>query len=257
MCANTDWRSVKAFPLEYRFRYILHALIYVLGFWAPWERYGNLSFGGTTAWTALASLMAREHWLGFSDASRLLLIVCTAAAIVAALLRVWGSSYLGPAVVHAGTMQAEKVVADGPYRFVRNPLYLGTIFNSIALSLLMPPSGAVVSLVLITIEQMRLIGAEEAFLGPRLGATYRAYQQVVPRLWPSLQPRTISAEDQPRWLWGLLSEVYVVGTAISFIALGSTYNGTIILKGILVAFGLSLIARALIPAAPVGSATAT
>lgn len=238
---------MKAFPFEYRFRYLLHALIYGLGFWAPWERYGHLSFGGTTAWTALGSLLAREHWLGFSDASRLLLVVATVAAILAALLRVWGSSYLGAAVVHSGAMHAQRVVADGPYRFVRNPLYLGTLFNALALSLLMPPSGAVVALVLIALVQLRLIGAEESFLAGKLGHAYEAYRRTVPRLLPALRPRVAAAGAQPRLLLGLLSEVYVVGTAISFVALGSTYNGTLILEGVLVAFGLSLIARAFIP----------
>ena len=238
---------MKAFSLEYRFRYLLHALIYALGFWAPWERYGKLSFGGTTAWTALGSLFAREHWLGFSDASRLLLVVATACAVVGALVRLWGSSYLGAAVVHSGSLHAQRVMADGPYRFVRNPLYLGTISNALALALLMPPSGAVVALVLIGLVQLRLIGAEESFLGERLGATYQAYKAAVPRLWPALRPRVAAAGDRPRWLAGLLAEVYPVGTAISYLTMGSTYNGTLILEGILIALGLSLIARAFIP----------
>lgn len=247
---------MKAFPLEYRFRYLLHALIYALGFWAPWERYGRLSFGGTTVWTALGSLLAREHWLGFSDASRLLLVLATVAAVVGALLRVWGSSYLGAAVVHSGTMHARKVTADGPYRFVRNPLYLGTIFNATALGLLMPPSGAVVALALIVLVQLRLIGAEESFLTGQLNATYLAYARAVPRVMPALRPRVAAAGDRPRWLAGLLAEVYMVGTAVSFLVMGSTYNGTLILEGILIAFGLSLIARAFIPEPTTGLPTA-
>ncbi len=251
------WRGVKAYSLEYRLRYPLHVLVYVLGIWAPWERYGGLrlglSLGGSTAWTALATILARQHWLGFAEASRLLLVGATAAAILAALLRVWGSSYLGAAVVHSGSMHARHVLGDGPFRFVRNPLYLGTILNALALALLMPLSGAVVAIMLIVVLQLRLIGAEEAFLTEKLGATYNAYCRAVPRLLPSLRPRIPAAGDTPHPLTGVLSELYFVGAAISFAAFGSTYNATLILEGVLVGLGASLIARAFLPA-PVRSA---
>ena len=36
----------------------------------------------------------------------------------------------------------EGVVADGPYRHMRNPLYLGAWVHTLALALLMPASGA-------------------------------------------------------------------------------------------------------------------
>ena len=50
-----------------------------------------------------------------------------------------------------GEMQAGAVMADGPYRFMRNPLYGGGWCMMIAVSLLMPPSGALFTMVLITV----------------------------------------------------------------------------------------------------------
>jgi len=57
----------------------------------------------------------------------------------------------------------------GPYRHLRNPLYLGAWVNTLAVALLMPASGAVFTIVLIVLFQMRLILAEESFLGGKQG----------------------------------------------------------------------------------------
>ena len=93
-------------------------------------------------------------------------------ALAGAVLRVWGTAYLGYSTVHHGDMQAGAVMADGPYRYMRNPLYLGGWFMMLAISLLMPPSGALFSMVLLTIFFLRLILGEEAFLTTQLGQPY-------------------------------------------------------------------------------------
>ncbi len=238
---------MKAFPLEYRLRYLVHGLIYALGFFAPWERFTSLTLGSSTWWLFLASFPAREHWLSFTASSQILLILGCIAATLGAALRVWGTSYLGASVVHSSSMHGSRVLADGPFRYVRNPLYLGTLLNTAALSLLMPPTGAVATLILIAFVQVRLVGAEEPFLLSTLGDTYRQYCAAVPRFWPALRPRVPSAGVRPNYLNGLLSELFVIGCAISFIALGGNFNSTLLIKGVLISLGVSLIARAFIP----------
>ena len=78
-------------------------------------------------------------------------------------------------------------MANGPYRYVRNPLYLGGWFMMLAISLLMPPTGALFTMVLMTIHFLRLILGEEAFLTAQIGEPYREYLRTVPRLVPSLR----------------------------------------------------------------------
>jgi protein-S-isoprenylcysteine O-methyltransferase Ste14 len=120
--------------------------------------------------------------------------VATLLAAAGAVLRVWGAAYLGYDTVHHGAMQSGAVMADGPYRFVRNPLYLGGWCMMAAMAFLMPPTGALVAMPLLTIFLLRLILGEEAFLTEKIGEPYRAYLERVPRLIPRLRGSLPAAE---------------------------------------------------------------
>ena len=144
-------------------------------------------------------------------------------------------------------MHGDDVVAAGPYRFLRNPLYVGIFIHTFALALLMPPSGALLSIVLIGLFELRLIAGEEAFLTAKLGEPYLAYCAKVPALFPALTPRVPASSVQPQWPQAFLGELYMWGVAISFATLGWRYNSFLIIQGVVVSLGLSLIARAFIP----------
>jgi hypothetical protein len=146
-------------------------------------------------------------------------------------------------------MRGEGVVADGPYRHLRNPLYLGTFLHTFALALLMPASGAVFAVAAIGIEQMRLIGGEEAFLEAKLGQGYLDYSARVPRLWPSLRARVRSSGARPAWGMAVLGEVYFWGVAVAFASVGMRYNALLVTQGVVVAAGVALVARAFVPRA--------
>ena len=238
---------MKAFPLEYRLRYPLQGMLYLLGFFAPWERYTSFNLGSTTWWLFLASIPAREHWLTFTASSQILLILGCVLATSAAVLKVWGAAFHGVGVTPSFAPHTQTPVANGPFRHSRNPLYLGTLLNAAALSLLMPPTGAIVAVVLLALLEVRSIGSEESFLFNTLGEPYRLYCAAVPRFVPSLRPQVSPAEARPNFRNGLLSELFFVGCAISFITLGSNFNSILLLKGILISLGASIIARAFIP----------
>ena len=82
--------------------------------------------------------------------------------------------------MHTAPHATSGILEDGPYRYLRNPLYLGTFLHAVALSLLMSRSGAVFTIVAIGVMQLRLIFGEEAFLTRTLGAPYQAYCARVP-----------------------------------------------------------------------------
>jgi protein-S-isoprenylcysteine O-methyltransferase Ste14 len=169
------------------------------------------------------------------------------AAAIGALLRVCGAAWLGYGVVHHGQMQGGAVMAAGPFRYMRNPLYLGGWFIIIALALLMPPSGALFTVVLMTIHFLRLILGEEAFLAAQLGDPYAEYKQAVPRLLPRLRAGLPATAAQPHWLAAILAEVTAIGIFVTLAFLSWTYNNLLMIKAILIFFGISLIVRAFAP----------
>ena len=123
------------------------------------------------------------------------MIVTALIAAIGAVLRIWGAACLGYDTVHHGQMRAGVVMADGAYCYVRNPLYLGSWCMMAAISFVMPLTGALVMMTLMTVFFLRLILAEEAFLAGQLGQPYQDYLRAVPRLFP--KRRTILSHSAP------------------------------------------------------------
>ena len=237
---------MKATHFEFRFRVGIAGLLYVLGFWAPWTRYGAVA-PDTTAWLALSTTVARWGWLRLDHSTMLVTGLAIFCAAAGALLRIWGTSYLGSTVVQSGGMQAGTLMAAGPYRFLRNPLYLGTWIFSLGVAILMPPSGAVVFLAGTVLFYTRLILGEEDYLAKQMGSPYEEYRRRVPRLLPSLAPRVAASGAQPNWLEGVVAECYPAGFALCLAALAWRYEPILLTRCLIVCFGISLVARAVLP----------
>lgn len=141
-----------------------------------------------------------------------------AAVLVAmAILRTWGSAYLGREVVHDHALHSDKLQADGPYRHTRNPLYLGNVLMAFGMSVMAPIIGVPIILIGITIFCYRLIGREEAALEAEQGQPYRDYMRAVPRLWPSFTPRIPSTNARPDWINGLAAEAFFWSFALGLL----------------------------------------
>ncbi len=244
---------LRATAFEYKHRYLLHGFIYTVGLAAPWHLpvWGFLRNEST--WFLVSDALSKPMYTNFAPFWNALCATGLLFAAGGAWLRSWGAAYLGATTVHRGGMEGDRVLANGPYRYVRNPLYLGTLLHSVALALLMRPEAAVLTLLLLTILQLRLIGREEPFLLEQQGAAYVAYCAAVPRLLPRLRPSLSRGEARPDWKQGALSEVYMLGVALSFAVLGWTrgyaWDASLwhVTQGIVVALGLSVMARAFIP----------
>jgi protein-S-isoprenylcysteine O-methyltransferase Ste14 len=187
---------MKATPLEFRFRFLILAAIYFLGFAAPWNYWLHLD--SIRTWQLLAAWPARSGWLSFNIATIVVLLIGIVCAFAGAVLRTWATAYLSPSIVQDKAMHGEGVVAAGPYRHLRNPLYLDNLFHTLAVALLMPPSGAIFCILAISLFQLRLIAAEESFLTAKLGEPYLAYCAKVPRLVPALTPQVPASTLQPK-----------------------------------------------------------
>jgi uncharacterized membrane protein HdeD (DUF308 family) len=188
--------------------------------------------------------------MSFDAATIAVLVFGIVCSTLAAFFRTWASAYLGASIVMDGRMHGGSVLADGPYRHLRNPLYLGIFLHALALALLMPPTGALFTVVAIAILQVRLMGGEEAFLSGTLGEPYKAYVAAVPRILPSFGARVPAGGRKAHWGQAVLGEIYMIGVAVSFLALGWRYNAFLLTKCVLIAFGVSIVARAFLPHAP-------
>jgi hypothetical protein len=239
--------SVGATKFEYRFRFFFHALFFALGFRAPWCE--ALGWTRLRTWLVLSSWLSRTGWLSFIGATNAVLIAAIVLVTLGAWLRVWGASYVGVSVVQSPSMHGEAMLADGPYRRTRNPLYLGTILHTIGLSILMPPSGAIFCIVLVWLFQIRLALAEEPFLTQKFGEPYVEYRKAVPRFLPSPSPQVPAAGKRAHWLQGFFGEIYVVGVVITFVVFGWNFNATTMIRGVLISLGAWLIVKALLPRA--------
>jgi hypothetical protein len=233
-------------PVEFRLRFYLFGLIYLLGFAVPWDWALHLDGSGPNAhtWGRLAVELTKTGSIAIDGAFNVVLAVATALAFAGAWLRTWGSAYLDSGAVLHPLLRSEALTADGPYRYVRNPLYLGTMFLTLALAVLMPASGAVFAILAIALLLGRLIFLEERFLAQGLGGPYAEYCARVGRMVPGLLPRIDARGERPHWLQAFLGEIFAWGVAGSFAAAGWRYNAGLLTQCVLVSLGVWLIVRA-------------
>jgi protein-S-isoprenylcysteine O-methyltransferase Ste14 len=150
--------------------------------------------------------VAIVHWLSkhlgttaTDNTYRLIFAFSALLLAFAALLRTWGTSYLQAEVMRDSEIHTERLLADGPYRHVRNPLYLGNIFMAVGIGLMASRSGFLILSVGMTVFVIRLVLREEAELLRDQGEPYRRYCATVPRLIPSPTPRLRGAGNAPYW----------------------------------------------------------
>jgi len=230
----------------FRYRMVINMVIIVLGFWSPWIQY--LGLGSRILlleWLALE--IARIGLLSFTVATPVLIVSGALVAAIGAILRIWGAAWLGHGVVFDAKMQAGSLKADGPFRYVRNPLYLGIACMFAALALIMPATGALFVLVAAPLFLFALIRGEEAFLTAQFGDLYRTYQLAVPRVIPRLRTTVRPSGNKPHWLQAVLSEINPIGVFITIAFLTWTYDTQLMWRAIAVTFGVSLIVRAFMP----------
>ncbi len=233
---------MRATKIEFRLRMAIMAIIITLGFSEPW-------MGAWGIGTRIPLLMAlplevsRLGLLSFSVAMPLVIVLAALIAAKAMILRVWGAACLGPATVIHAKMKGDALVASGPFRYVRNPLYIGLWAMTTTLAFLMPVSGALFVMVVVPVFLLRLTLSEEAFLAGELGQPYQEYLRAVPRLIPRLRTALPPADSKPQWLHAVFSEFASIGIFLAMVIFSWSYNLLLMEKVILVSFGLSLVAR--------------
>jgi protein-S-isoprenylcysteine O-methyltransferase Ste14 len=212
---------VRAGDLEFRYRFWVIFGLFWLGFACYYVDHTNFA-----VW--LVSLMAPRIDATARPVLQAMFGFAALLGIAAAGLRSWASAYLRSDVVHDTAVHTDTLVADGPYRHVRNPLYLGNFLLSLGMSLLMSRLGAAVIVLGQSWFLLRLIGREEAALAVAEGDRFRAYQGAVPRLLPSLAPRVPAGRAEAHWVEGVIGEAFTWILALAMVVFALTLNSRII-----------------------------
>jgi protein-S-isoprenylcysteine O-methyltransferase Ste14 len=206
---------MKASNWEFNNRALIFGLVFAVAFPLYALDHQN-STQALATWLAPHLHINADKLIRFGFAFAAVLLIC------AAFLRTWASSYLHSDVVYAAEVKSESLVADGPYRHVRNPLYLANILMAIAMGSIMSRLGLLAAVIFMWLFCYRLILREEAELRSTLNDSYLKYCDAVPRLLPALQERVASSRQRPRWSQGIAAESWYWGFASSLVAFAVT-----------------------------------
>jgi protein-S-isoprenylcysteine O-methyltransferase Ste14 len=216
---------VRATDFEFRNRSLLNLLHFWLAFQAYVLDHVNV-------------VQAVVPWIAGRTRLRELILVRALFALgtllvgMAAAIRTWAAAYLRSEVVHDKDLHVETLVADGPYRYVRNPLYLGTHLMTVGLGFLASRLGFAILVGAAAIRILRLIGREETELAEQQGEPFRNYCRRVPRLLPALAPHVSAGGLAPRWGQAFLGEALMWCLLLAMLAFTVTLRTRVAIIGV-------------------------
>lgn len=212
---------MRATEIEFRQRFWFIGGIFWLGFLC-------YSFDHQNAGITVAQLLWRRTIDPNSPSStRPLQVVFAFAAllcILCGLIRTWAAAYLRSAVVHDHALHSESLVADGPFRRMRNPLYLGGVLLAAGVGFLASRTGWFVMTFGLLFFYYRLIFREEAALNASQGKSFRTYCAAVPRFFPALRARVPASGAKPRWGQAFGGELFIWGFAAGVVVFAITLH---------------------------------
>jgi len=110
-------------------------------------------------------------------------------ALFGEAIRFWGVSIAGSETRTTGVVGATNLITDGPFGYVRNPLYVGNILMYVGCGIMsnaLVPYLALAALVWFVIQYQLIVSREEEHLTTAFGDEYTTYCNNVPRFIPRL-----------------------------------------------------------------------
>jgi len=160
----------------------------------------------------------------FPDTPAKLLLFFTGGLVIIAgeILRIWAVGNSG-STTRSRNLIADRLVTEGPYSIVRNPLYNGNFlitlgFSVIANAVIMIP----IVIIYFYIEYYPIVLREEHFLLEKFGDEYKKYLSDVPRFFPRKIKIKKSRYDRSALkgeMWTILGIliVFILMTGINFL----------------------------------------
>jgi protein-S-isoprenylcysteine O-methyltransferase Ste14 len=193
---------------------------------------------------ACANFITRLAILNANFVARTVLTIAALFTAAAAAMRTWGSAYLHRDIVYASEVKSASLVAGGPYRHVRNPLYFGNLLMAVGVGALASRAGFLFLLIAMFVFDLRLILREESELRASRGPSYEEYLRAVPRVFPSPWPRIPASPQIADWLAGFRDEAWCWAFPLGILAMAITLSQRIMWAVMIVAvMGSFLIAK--------------
>lgn len=126
--------------------------------------------------------------------------------VLAEGLRIWSVGYAGSATRTRGESVPE-LVHSGPYRYVRNPLYIANIVLYTCAGILFGFRGLSILIFLFSaVEYIFIVAFEEETLSRIFGTAYHQYCEKVPRWFPQTETQMPQSSHEFSLLRALRSE---------------------------------------------------
>jgi protein-S-isoprenylcysteine O-methyltransferase Ste14 len=110
---------------------------------------------------------------------------------VGEIIRIWGISYVGEKSRITKSIIVDELVIEGPYAYVRNPLYVGNIiiyFGFAVFSFALFPYLLIITMLWFSFQYRMIAIVEEEHLMNQFGNLYAKYKNGVPRFIPRFSP---------------------------------------------------------------------
>lgn len=226
---------MRASKFEFERRFWIIAGIFAIGF-------ALSAFDHTDFIVALRHLIAPSidpHSPAALMFSRVVIGAGALLVFLTAALRTWAAAYLRTEIVHDTGQHSELLVAEGPFRYTRNPLYFANLPMAAGFGVMASRLGFLFLVAASWLFVYRLICREEEALRENQGESYLAYCRAVPRFWPSLTARVPSGNRSPQWGQAFAGESFVWLFSIAELCVAITLN----VKVAAVVFALGFIAH--------------
>jgi len=141
--------------------------------------------------------------------------------LVGEAIRTWAAGHL---------VKDESLTVGGPYAYVRNPLYLGSLLSGLGFLVILGDWRLALAFLAISLAvYLPTVSQEQDYLRRMHGTAFDSYRRAVPALLPRLTPARLDIEgvrhSRFAWRWVVLNEEH------------RTWVGLAVLVGLLVVRG--------------------
>lgn len=112
-------------------------------------------------------------------------------ALAGEAIRFWGVAVAGTETRTTGPVGGTHLFIDGPFAYVRNPLYVGNMMMYVGVGIMsnaLMPYLVVLAYGFFVLQYTMIVAKEEEYLQRAFGEEYERYVQNVPRFIPRLTP---------------------------------------------------------------------